>query len=384
MLINRDMENELARTIALYPVVFLTGPRQSGKSTLLRNRLPDYSYVTLEDPDVRGFALNDPRGFLKTYGNKAIIDEAQRVPQLFSYIQTRVDADNLPGMFVLSGSQNFLMMQSIGQSLAGRVGILKLLPFSFNELRGEPSAPEDLDDWLFTGGYPRIYDKGVPPARFYSDYIQSYLERDVRLLKNIGDLDSFLRFIRLCAGRAGRLLNLSALADAGDISVQTVRSWLSVLEASYVIYTLQPHQRNFNKRISKSPKLYFYDTGLLCALLNIDSAEQLTTHYLRGEIFENMAIAEYLKAGYAHGEVPRISFWRDNNGTEVDLLVEKATGIAAYEFKSAATFKPASFKNLNRFATYAGPALRSKAVVYGGDDLWRTSEGDCVPWRRFP
>jgi predicted AAA+ superfamily ATPase len=245
-------------------------------------------------------------------------------------------------------------------------------------------VPASVDAWLFAGGYPRIYDVGIAPRRFYSDYIQSYLERDVRLLKNIGNLDSFLRFVRLCAGRAARLLNISELANAADISAQTVRSWLSVLEASYVVYTLQPQQRNFNKRLTKSPKLYFFDTGLLCALLNIASDKQLATHYMRGAIFENMAVAEYIKSIYAQGEVPRISFWRDNNGTEVDLLVEQAALIDAYEFKSSATFRPDFFKNLNRFATYAGTELKSKQVVYGGDNTWHTAAGDCISWKQFP
>jgi predicted AAA+ superfamily ATPase len=272
-------------------------------------------------------------------------------------------------------------MQSITQSLAGRVGILKLLPFSQSELNAVGMAPSGLDEWLFTGGYPRIYDKGLIPTDFYPDYIQTYLERDVRLLRNIVDLSGFLRFVRLCAGRTGQLLNVSALADACDISAQTVRAWLSVLEASYLVFLVQPYYRNFNKRLTKSPKLYFYDTGLACSLLGIRSSEQLAMHYLRGELFENMVISEYLKHQYAEGVEPRPYFWRDNNETEIDLLVEDGARLKAYEIKSSATMKEHFFKSLDRFSRYADVPLAQKAVVFNGDKIVQTSHGTYLPWR---
>jgi predicted AAA+ superfamily ATPase len=383
-MIERDISAALATQASLYPVVFLTGPRQSGKTTLARQVFSHYSYVSLEDPENRLFALNDPRGFIKTYPGHTIIDEAQHAPELFSYLQTHVDETDEVGSYILTGSQNFLMMQNITQSLAGRVGILRLLPFSYQELNRANRAPEHTDEWIFTGGYPRIYDKGIPPANFYDNYTQTYLERDVRQIKNITDLNAFLRFVRLCAGRTGQALNVSELANAGTISVPTVRSWLSVLEASYIIYLLAPYHRNFNKRLTKTPKLYFYDTGLACSLLGIQSAEQIDLHYLRGGLFENMVINEYLKSAYARAITPQIFYWRDNNTTEVDLLVEEGLELHGFEIKASATMNDRYFKNLNRLASYAQDALSSKTVVFDGDEVRHTSEGTYLPWRQFP
>jgi predicted AAA+ superfamily ATPase len=383
-MIERDLSAALMAQASLYPVVFLTGPRQSGKTTLARHVFAHYSYVSLEDPDNRLFALNDPRGFIKTYPCHTIIDEAQRVPELFSYLQTHVDETNEVGSYILTGSQNFLMMQGISQSLAGRVGILRLLPLSYRELARANRAPARTNEWLFASGYPRIYDKGIPPANFYDNYTQTYLERDVRQIKNITDLNAFLRFVRLCAGRTGQALNMSELANAGAISVPTVRSWLSILEASYLVYLLVPYHRNFNKRLTKTPKLYFYDTGLACSLLGIQSAEQLDLHYLRGSLFENMVINEYLKSAYAHASIPQISYWRDNNATEVDLLVEEGLALRGFEIKASATMNSRYFKNLNRFETYAQGLLTSKTIVFDGDEIRHTSEGTYLPWRQFP
>jgi predicted AAA+ superfamily ATPase len=383
-LISRELTTALTRSAELYPVVFLTGPRQSGKTTLVRQVFARYSYVSLEDPENRLFALNDPRGFLKTYPHRTIIDEAQHAPELFSYIQTHVDETNEVGSYILTGSQNFLMMQNITQSLAGRVAVLKLLPLSYRELSHASQAPDTTNEWLFAGGYPRIYDKGIPPANFYDNYTQTYLERDVRQVKNIVDLNAFLRFVRLCAGRIGQTLNVSALADAGDVSVPTVRSWLSVLEASNVIYLLQPYHRNFNKRLTKAPKLYFCDTGLACSLLGIQGSEQVDMHYLRGSLFENMVINEYLKEAYARATVPQIFYWRDNNTTEVDLLVEEGLKLCGYEIKTSVSANSAFFKNLNRLSAYAQGSLNNKTVIFDGDSIRHTSDGTYLPWRQFP
>ena len=281
-MIDRTITGKLLAMGSKFPIVTLTGPRQSGKSTLLKSALPDYNYVSMEDPDSRLLAINDPRGFLKTYPDKTIIDEVQRVPDLFSYLQTHVDNENREGMYYLAGSQDFLLMPPISQSLAGRTAILKLLPFSHNELKLADLAPETSNEEIFNGGYPRIYDKRIHPSDFYPNYIQTYIERDLRLLKNIDNLSKFIRFIKLCAGRIGQLLNLSSLANEMGIAVSTVQSWLSVLEAAYIVYLLVPDHNNYAKRLVKSPKLYFYDTGLACSLLEIENASQLSTHYLRG------------------------------------------------------------------------------------------------------
>ena len=253
----------------LYPVVLLTGPRQSGKTTLLREKFAEYQYVSLEDLDNRAFALDDPRGFLGTYPDKTIIDEAQYAPNLFSYLQTHIDLVNKEGMYILSGSQNFQLMQQISQSLAGRVAILELLPFSREELKTVNMLPQTVEDEMFMGSYPRLFDKGIPPTEYYPYYIKTYVERDVRQLKNVGDLGLFVKFIKLCAGRIGQLLNYSSLANDCGIAVSTAQSWLSLLETSYIVHLLRPDFNNFSKRLIKSPKLYFYDTGLACSLLEI-------------------------------------------------------------------------------------------------------------------
>jgi len=363
-----------------FPVVLLTGPRQSGKSTLLQSAFPDYDYVSLEEPDFRLLAESDPRGFLGNYANPAIIDEAQYVPRLFSYIQAVTDKENSVGRFILSGSQNFLRMQSISQSLAGRVALLKLLPFSFRELKSGSFGSENVNDNIFSGGYPRLFDKGISPVDFYPNYIQTYVERDVRQLRNITDLSLFIRFVKLCAGRIGQLLNVSSLANECAISVETVQAWLSVLETSYVIFLLKPYHKNHNKRLVKSPKLYFYDTGLACSLLELDNGRQLQTHYLRGELFENWIISEFLKQNYAVGKEPAIYFWRDNNGTEVDLLIERAETLKALEIKSGGTLNSDYFKGLKQLQKLSVATVDNSFVVYGGMRNFQTANGKFVPW----
>lgn len=381
MMIERTLKPRILELAAKYPVVTLTGPRQSGKSTLLRHSFPDYRYVSLEDPDVREFAVTDPRGFLATYPDRAIIDEAQRVPALFSYIQTHVDKAGGTGMYLLSGSHNFLLAEGISQSLAGRTAVLKLLPLSHAELAAGNVLPPTVDEEIFTGGYPRLYDKGIAPGDFYPYYIQTYVERDVRMMKNIGDLGRFIRFVKLCAGRIGQLLNLSSLAVECGLSVSTASAWISVLEASYICYLLKPDAANYSKRLVKTPKLYFYDTGLACSLLDIQSADQVGAHFLRGGLFENMVVNAFVKQAWNAGREGERYFWRDSQGTEVDLLCREGTTVKAYEVKSGATFSSDYFKSLSKWAALSGVPADRLHVVYGGESSLVTSGGRLVAWK---
>lgn len=379
-MIERTLNARVLRLAERYPIVTLTGPRQSGKSTLLRNAFPDYTYVSLEDLDMREFAKADPRGFLATYNNHIIIDEAQRVPSLFSYLQTHVDKADAAGMYMLAGSQNFQLLEHINQSLAGRTAIVKLLPFSHAEMRTAGILPQTVNEEIFTGGYPRIYDKGIVPTDYYPFYIQTYVERDVRQLKNIGDLSRFVRFVKLCAGRIGQLLNLSSLAGEVGITAATASAWISILEASYICYLLRPDWNNFSKRIVKSPKLYFYDTGLACSLLDISDASQLPTHFLRGGLFENMVINEFLKDAWHNGRAADLRFWRDSQGNEVDLLHYEGDCVTAYEIKSGATFSPDYFRGLTKWAALSSTPPERLNVIYTGDASLTTSKGNLRAW----
>lgn len=379
-MIPRELQSKLIGLSGKFPVITLTGPRQSGKSTLLRTSFPEYRYVSLENPADRLFAESDPEGFLATYPDKTIIDEVQRVPQIFSYIQTHVDLTGREGMYILAGSSNFLLMQSISQSLAGRTAVLRLLPFSHKELVSGDILPQPVDKEIFTGGYPRIYDKDIDPVLYYQSYIQTYLERDVRLIKNIGNLNNFTRFVRLCAGRVGQLLNMSSLANECGIAVSTANEWLSVLEASYIVYRLQPDFNNFNKRLVKTPKLYFYDTGLACSLLNINSYEQVGSHYLIGGLFENLVINEFVKKAYNSALNPDLTFWRDSTGNEIDLIEYGNGGRKAYEIKSGQTFSPDFFKGLKKWSELSGSAPADNFVIYNGDKEYTTSSGAVLPW----
>jgi len=379
-MIERQLKPKLIELSEKYPIITLTGPRQSGKSTLLKTTFPDYDYVSLEDMDTRLFAQDDPRGFIATYPEKTIIDEAQRVPQLFSYIQTHVDSLNKEGVYLLAGSHNFLLMEAIGQSLAGRTALLKLLPFSHAELAGAGVLPETVDEQIFTGAYPRLYDKNIAPGDFYPYYIQTYVERDVRQMKNIGDLSKFIKFIKLCAGRIGQLLNVSSLANECGISVSTSESWISLLEASYIVYKLTPDHNNYAKRLVKTPKLYFYDTGLACSLLDISSPEQVSTHFLRGSLFENLVINEFVKESFNKSEEPLLSFWRDQTGNEVDLIKAESGKQYAYEIKSGATFAKDYFKGVVHWAKLSGTAPEFCNVIYAGEKSLTTSQGKVTGW----
>ncbi len=393
-MIKRFLETYLLRDARHYPVITLTGPRQSGKTTLARATFPAHRYVSLEQVDQRRFAREDPLGFMAQFHGPVIIDEAQQVPDLFSYIQNAVDEDPAPGRFILTGSQNFLLMGRVSQTLAGRCGILNLLPLSRAELEGqeqpEPDTPAglfgnrttDLHLWetLLTGFYPRIHDRQIPPVVWLSDYIQTYVERDVRSLSNIGDLEVFERFLALCAGRAAQLLSYSGLASDGGISVDTARRWLSVLKTSFILFLLPPHHRNFNKRVVKSPKLYFYDTGLLCRLLGIREAAQIVTHPLRGAIFENYVVAEVAKAYLHHRRTPPIFFWRDRTGHEIDLLIEKADLLYPVEIKSGKTMSPDMLAGLLWWSTLAGLPADAGTLIYGGGEAFTRNRVPVRPW----
>jgi len=379
-MIKRTLTEKIISLAQDFQVITLTGPRQSGKTTLVKAAFPSLPYMSLEEPDIRQIALTDPRGFLANYPEGVILDEVQHVPELFSYIQSLVDKD--PGIqFVLTGSSNFLLMEKISQTLAGRTAILHLLPFSMAEL--PPSAPalERYESLIFKGLYPRIYDRGLAPTDFYPSYIQTYVEKDVRLMKNIGDINAFIRFIQLCAGRTGQLLNYASLASDAGISPNTAKAWLSVLESSYIIYLLQPFHRNFNKRLIKSPKLYFYDTGVACSLLGIHHEGQVGSHYLKGALFENLVINEFIKNHFHHGKRPQAYFWRDSQGKEIDCLLIDGEKVLPIEIKSGKTINNSYFSNLVYWHGLAKMPKDHGCVVYGGEETLRTSIGSFVSWK---
>ena len=367
-MIPRAAESLVLELLAGFPIVTVTGPRQSGKTTLARKVLPDRPYRSLEDPDVRERALDDPRGFLAQLPDGGLLDEVQRAPELFSYLQTHVDSDGRMGLFMLTGSQQFGLLSGISQSLAGRSAFLELLPLSQRELEADGLSPGDLNHRILTGGFPALFDRPVTTRRWFPAYVTAYVERDVRQLLKVLDLDAFQRFVRLCAGRSGQLLNLSSLANDCGITHNTAKAWISVLEASYLVFLLQPHHANFNKRLVKSPKLYFIDTGLLCWLLGIQQPEQLDAHPLRGPIFETFVIAELRKAWVNSGERPMFYFWRDSNGNEVDLLIETGAKLLPVEIKSGQTVNRDYFKTLERWTDMAGTMATDPTLIYAGDD----------------
>lgn len=364
------------------PILAITGPRQSGKSTLAKMIFPNKRYVSLEDLDVRQFATDDPRGFLAQFPKGAIIDEVQHCPALFSYLQTIVDEKRENGMFILTGSQQFGLAAKLTQSLAGRVGIIQLLPFRLTELQQHHSAPTTIEKLLYTGLYPPIYDRNAAPASWYSDYIMTYIERDVRQLINVQDLRSFHRFIKMCAARTGQLLNLSTLANDCGISHNTAKAWLSVLEASYIAYTLSPHFINFNKRLVKSPKLYFYDTGLACILLDIQNTDQLITHPMRGAIFETWVVTECLKSRFNKGLRSNLYFWRDSQGHEVDILFDEGQSLIPIEIKSGKTITTDYFTGLNYWIKLNKQSSHAW-LIYAGDESQTRNGISVIGWQNI-
>ena len=381
-MIARQLGEKAQQLFGQFPALMITGPRQSGKTTLIRSLFSELPYVSLEEPDIRQRALEDPRSFLKNYPNGAVLDEVQRVPNLFSYLQGIIDS-NADCHFVLSGSQHFLLMEQVTQSLAGRVAILQLLPLSLLEMKNAELPLSSIEETMFTGGYPRIFSQKITPYDFHTSYLQTYVERDVRQLRQVSDLDLFVRFIRLCAGRIGQLLNVHSLASDVGISTPTAQAWLSVLQTSHIIFLLQPHFKNFNKRLVKTPKLYFTDTGLACNLLGIEKAEQLTSHFLRGGLFENLIILELLKNRYNQGKKSNLYFWRDNHGREVDCLVENIDRFKAIEIKSSQTTNSAFFDGLNFWKDLTADATESMSVVFGGDISIQAAKGDYISWRNL-
>lgn len=398
-MIARHLAKPLKSLAKGYPVVTVTGPRQSGKTTLVEAAFPRHAYASLEDPDQRAFANEDPRGFLEQFDGDVILDEVQRVPDLFSYIQGIVDRDDRPGRFILSGSQNFLLVQKVSQSLAGRCAILRLLPFSRAELVGasirdiaraidggrrrsstKNQSSVGLFDTMFTGGYPRIHDKNLDAQTWLANYHQTYLERDVRDLLNVGDIESFGRFVRLCAGRSGQLLNASSLAADAGVSHSTVRRWMSILEASFIVHLLRPHHRNFNKRLVKSPKLYFLDTGLLCYLLRIRNPDELVTHPVRGAVFETWVVSETLKNAHNRGVEPDLYFWRDSAGHEIDLLIDRGASQLPIEIKSGQTVASDFLKEIGHWRSLIGNQTLPAGLIYGGNDSYKRQGVSILSW----
>lgn len=382
-MITRTLTSALFDLKDKYPVLALTGPRQSGKTTLLKSLFNDYRYVSLENPDIRAFAETDPNGFLKKYDSKVIIDEAQRVPTLFSYIQTMVDASGQMGQYILSGSQNFHLMRNITQSLAGRVALFRLFPFDFEELQSANLLPSDYLECLVRGFYPALYDRNIASRVYYANYIQTYLLRDVSELISVKDTRLFQNFLGLCAARAGQLLNINALAKDCAISQPTAKAWLSALEASYIVFLLQPFHENFSKRIIKTPKLYFYDSGLLCYLLRLHETEQIMTHPIKGSLFENMMIAEYVKRMHHHNYAKDIWFWRDAAGHEIDLIIQEGQQLNLNEFKATQTIMPDLFKGLTYFDQNIRAGTNIKSLVYTGDDNHKRTDVEVLSWQNF-
>lgn len=377
--IKREIEKEFKRIKNLFPVVIITGPRQSGKTTLCRNVFPDYNYINLERISIREQIMESPEAFLIENKAGVIIDEAQRAPDLFSYLQVVVD-EYPESHFILTGSSNFMLMEKVTQTLAGRAGTLTLLPLSFSEISDYESSTDEL---LLKGGYPAVWSKQIPVKDVSQNYYTTYIERDVRQLLNVKDIIKFQTFIRLCAGRVGTVFNASALSNEVGVSGVTIQEWLSVLEASYVLFRLPPFYRNIGKRLIKSSKIYFCDTGLACYMLGIEDVKQLEIHPLRGAIFENYVVLEFLKNRFNNGNRSNLTFYRDKSQREVDLIQENGNDIFAYEIKSAKSFHENFVKNLNYIKEFLGATLKSAQVIYDGDFEIKSPDNGTVNFRNI-
>ncbi len=377
-MIRRLLEKELNQLKREFPVIAVLGPRQSGKTTLSRMVFSDYTYISLEDIDHREFARDDPRGFLDRFSRNVIFDEIQRVPLLMSYLQSHVDSIKSNGSIVITGSHNFFLMEQISQSLAGRVGITKLLPFNYSELSEMEISLEEI---MFKGGYPRIYDQGIRPEVFYKNYISTYIEKDILQIAQITKLDVFLKFIKILAGRTGQELNTSTLGDECGVSHNTVKSWLSILETSFLIYRLKPFHKNYNKRIVKNPKIYFTDTGLVCSLLGIRKKEELDYHFLKGHIFETFIVNEFIKYNFHLGERFELYFWRDNHKKEIDLIIDTGIEQFAAEIKSGKTVQGKFLDTLKYWKNLSGNDTKDSFLIYGGMDSYMRDGFNVTGWQ---
>lgn len=383
----RIIEPKILERAQKMPVIAILGPRQSGKTTLSRAAFKNHRYVSLESYEERELASTDPQRFLEINKNPygIILDEIQHAPKLLSLIQTIVDEEHIPGYFILTGSQNILVNQAISQTLAGRIAIFTLLPLSIKELSDNSLLPDSIEQVSVKGGYPRIFAFDLEPTSWYLDYIETYVERDVRQIGNIVDLSTFRRFIRLCAGRVGQLLNIASLATDCGIDQRTAKSWLSILEASYIIFLLQPHHKNFNKRLIKSPKLYFYDTGLACVILDIQSSSQLDLNYMRGHLVESLVVSEIFKHYYNKGDRPHnVYFWRDISGNEIDCIIQKNNRLVPIEIKAAKTIVSDFFKGLSYWYELIGEKdIPNGYIIYAGSKNQERSEGTIVSWQNI-
>ncbi|MHC4443461.1 MAG: ATP-binding protein [Planctomycetota bacterium] len=383
-MIQRDLTERVKAAAKAFPAVTITGPRQSGKSTLCRTVFPHRAYANLELPDVRSFALEDPRRFLAQFPDGAVIDEIQRCPDLASYLQGLIDEDPQPGKWILTGSQNLILLQSVSQSLAGRTAVLHLLPLARNEICRFDTYPQNLDEAMLAGGYPRIFDRQLSPAHWLGSYVAMYIERDLRTISKVGDLTTFQRFVELCAGRTAQLLNLSALASDTGISQPTAKAWLSILDTSFIAFRLPAFHANIRKRLVRMPKLHFYDTGLVCWLLGIRNATQLRTHPLRGAIFETWVLSEIIKHRTNQGERGGVFFFRDQHGTEADAVVECGNRYKIVEAKAGQTVSPDMLRNTRKVTSALGPVEPIETVVaYGGESLQTRTDLTVVPWNKL-
>jgi uncharacterized protein len=380
-MIIRTLSAIVQKNASSYPVVAVTGPRQSGKTVLVKSCFPDRRYASLEDPDIRDFALSDPRGFLATFPDGGILDEIQRAPELLSYIQGIVDDKKRPGMFILTGSNQFLLMKHVSQSLSGRISILKLLPFTISEFAGMEHGDKSVYDFMVSGGYPSVVAEGFAPTEWYKNYIETYLEKDLKDILHVSDVDSFRKLLVILASACGQLLNLSQIGTMLGINHNTVKSWIAALEQSYLVFLLQPYFKNYSKRIVKMPKLYFYDTGLACALLQMRSAGSLSGHVMRGQLFENLIVSEIKKENFHENRLLDFYFWRDHTGHEIDVLFEKEAKAITLEIKSGQTINDDYFDGIRYFNKLSGGDAADSLLVYGGNEGYLRNGVRVLGWR---
>jgi predicted AAA+ superfamily ATPase len=381
-MIPRLVERVLPSLVRGYPVITITGPRQSGKTTLARSFFATKPYVSFENPDIREEAKSDPRSFLERYKDGAVFDEVQRLPEILSYLQQIIDEGPKTCRFVLTGSQQFGLNSKITQSLAGRTALIHLLPFSYDELYSYRKENPSLESALFAGLYPPVHDRGLNPQKWYADYVQTYIERDVRSLLNIRDLSAFQLFLKICAARCGQLINLSGMASDCGITHKTAKEWISILEASYIVFRISPHFNNLGKRLVKTPKLYFYDTGLATYLLGIKAAEQLSVHSYRGAIFETFIASEIMKSAFHSGTTPSLYFWRDRAGNEIDFIVDRGSDLLPIEAKSGRTVASDWFEGLKNWRALAGDRANQGILLYGGDETYSREGATVLSWRK--